>query len=305
MPILSSTPTRRALLSSLGGLAAAGCASGGYAFWIEPAWRLGVAEHRISPANWPSDRRLTIAALTDVHVAEPYMPLRRVEEIVAATNALRPDMIVLLGDWPPSARIMRWAIPMRETASVLKELRAPLGVHAVLGNHDWWDDKQVQRLRGGTPRIAGILEDAGISVRVNDARRIGEGPEALWVAGLGSLWAFREPGRGFIGAHDLTRALGAVTDEAPVILLCHEPDIFPEVPPGRVAVTLCGHTHGGQVRLLGYSPIVPSRYGNRYAYGHVAEEGKHLVVSGGLGWTVAPVRLGVPPEITLVRLGQA
>jgi predicted MPP superfamily phosphohydrolase len=70
-----------------------------------------------------------------------------------------------------------------------------------------------------------------------------------------------------------------------------------------VAVTLCGHTHGGQVRLLGYSPVVPSLYGNRYAWGHVVEAGKHLVVSGGLGWTIMPVRFGVPPEITLVRIG--
>jgi hypothetical protein len=100
-----------------------------------------------------------------------------------------------------------------------------------------------------------------------------------------------------------------VTDNAPVILLAHEPDIFPRVP-GRVALTLSGHTHGGQVRLFGYSPVVPSRYGNRYAYGHVTEarahspaRPRHLVVSGGLGCSIMPVRVGVPPEITVVTLG--
>ncbi|MBD0271010.1 MAG: metallophosphoesterase, partial [Acetobacteraceae bacterium] len=70
-------------------------------------------------------------------------------------------------------------------------------------------------------------------------------------------------------------------------------------------LTLAGHTHGGQVRLFGHSPVVPSRFGNRYAYGHVVEEGRHLIVSGGLGCSVAPIRFGAPPEIVLVELGQA
>ena len=93
-----------------------------------------------------------------------------------------------------------------------------------------------------------------------------------------------------------------MADDAPVILLAHEPDIFPQVPE-RVSLTLSGHTHGGQVRLLGYSPMVPSQYGNRYAYGNVVEEGRHLIVSGGLGTSILPVRFGVPPEIVLLDLG--
>ena len=87
-----------------------------------------------------------------------------------------------------------------------------------------------------------------------------------------------------------------------MILLAHEPDIFPRVP-ARVALTLSGHTHGGQVRLFGYSPVVPSRYGNRYAYGHIIEDNRHLIVSGGLGCSILPVRLGCPPEIVMVELG--
>ena len=93
-----------------------------------------------------------------------------------------------------------------------------------------------------------------------------------------------------------------MTDDAPVILMAHEPDIFPEVP-ARVALTVSGHTHGGQVRLFGWSPIVPSAYGNRYAYGHVVEDDRSLVVSGGLGCSILPVRFGVPPEIVIVELG--
>ena len=70
-------------------------------------------------------------------------------------------------------------------------------------------------------------------------------------------------------------------------------------------MTLSGHTHGGQVRIGGYSPIVPSRFGNRYAYGAIEEAGRHLVVSGGIGNSMLPVRLGMPPEVTMVRLGGA
>ena len=87
-----------------------------------------------------------------------------------------------------------------------------------------------------------------------------------------------------------------------MILLAHEPDIFPEVPP-RVALTLSGHTHGGQIRVLGYAPVIPSRYRGRYAYGHIIERNRHLIVSGGLGCSIAPVRIGMPPEIVLVEVG--
>jgi uncharacterized protein len=71
-----------------------------------------------------------------------------------------------------------------------------------------------------------------------------------------------------------------------------------------VSLTLSGHTHGGQVRLFGYSPVTPSQFGNRSAYGHVIENGRHLLVSGGLGCSILPVRFGMPPEITVLNLGE-
>ena len=97
---------------------------------------------------------------------------------------------------------------------------------------------------------------------------------------------------------------GRLIADAAMYLMAHEPDIFPEVP-GRVALTLSGHTHGGQVRVFGYAPIVPSKFGTRYAYGHVVENARHLVVSGGLGCSGVPFRFGSPPEIVLVELGAA
>jgi hypothetical protein len=88
-----------------------------------------------------------------------------------------------------------------------------------------------------------------------------------------------------------------------VILLAHEPDIFTQVP-DRVALTLAGHTHGGQIRVpLLWPHFVPSMYGARFAYGHIVEQGRHMVVSGGLGTSMIPARLGVPPEIVHITLG--
>jgi predicted MPP superfamily phosphohydrolase len=106
-----------------------------------------------------------------------------------------------------------------------------------------------------------------------------------------------------IGVDDLSATMAKITDDAPVILLAHEPDVAPRVP-ARVALQLSGHTHGGQVRLFGWSPVVPSRYGGKFAYGHSREK-CDVIVSGGLGCSIMPFRLGVPPEIVLVTLGGA
>jgi hypothetical protein len=95
--------------------------------------------------------------------------------------------------------------------------------------------------------------------------------------------------------------LAQVSDDAPVVLLAHEPDIFAKGN-ARVALQLSGHTHGGQIRFGPWAPVVPSRFGSRFAYGHVIEEDRHLVVSGGLGCSGIPIRFGVPPEITVVDL---
>ena len=295
---------RRAVLRTLGGLTVLGGAAGLYGAWIEPTWRLRIAEYRLRPAAWPAGRTLTVAALSDFHGGEPYMPPERVAEVVEATNALRPDLIVLLGDIPAAGRFVRRPVPPAETIAVLRGLHAPHGVHTVLGNHDWWDDAYMERFRRWPPRVVRTLTDSGLSVLHNSAVKTGWRGAEFWVAGVGSLWAFREGEGRFLGADDLPRTLAAVTDRDPVILLCHEPDIFPQVP-ARVALTICGHTHGGQVRLFGYSPLVPSAFGNRYAHGHVVEGGREMVVSGGVGVSVAPVRFGVPPEITLIRLGAA
>jgi uncharacterized protein len=112
----------------------------------------------------------------------------------------------------------------------------------------------------------------------------------------------RRQRRGKLGVDDLPKTLAAITDDAPAILMAHEPDIFPQVPK-RFAITLSGHTHGGQVNLFGWKPAAASRLSRVYPRGHFSEGGRDLLVSSGLGCSIAPIRLGVPPEIMVLELG--
>ena len=300
--------TRRRILAGLGASTTATFAVGGYALAVEPMWRLNVTRYSVSPKNWPEDLALKIAVIADLHAGEPLMPYERIRAIAAHTNALSPDIVVLLGDFAASHRFRGKPVPPQDWADALSVLRAPLGVHAVLGNHDWWDDVAAQRAGKGPVIGRRVLERVSIPVYENDAVRLKKNGRAFWLAGLGDQLALfgrnSGPRRRFRGVHNLPGTLARVKDDAPVILLAHEPDIFVHVP-DRVALTLSGHTHGGQVRLFGYSPVVPSRYGNRFAYGHVVEDDRHLIVSGGLGCSMLPVRLGVPPEIVLVDVAAA
>lgn len=303
--------SRRQFLKGLAAVSAGTAGFGGYAF-AEP-FRLSVTRYQISPAHWPKGFKLRLAVIADLHACEPWMPAERINQIVTRANALAPDATLLLGDYVVGNRLGRMgrAVPHDEWASALGALKAPLGVHAVLGNHDWWEDAAIQNARQGPVKSRIALERAGVSVYENDAVRLEKNGQPFWIAGLGDQWAFwptSRPGRSFggrninyTGVDDLPATLAKINDSAPVVMMAHEPDIFPRVP-DRVALTVSGHTHGGQIRVAGFSPVVPSRFGRRFSYGHIVEEGRNLVVSGGLGCSGFPVRFGVPPEIVLVDL---
>ena len=296
--------TRRRFLRFVAGFGAAGLSTAAYGFG-EPVLRLRVARYYVPLPQWPSDHQLTIAAIADLHACDPWMSLKHIDAIVERTNALGADVIVMLGDYVTGHRHVTRHIPAGEWAPVLAGLKAPLGVHAILGNHDYWDDKEVQRAGQGPTIARRALEAVGIPVYENDAVRLIKDRRPFWLAGLGDQLAYL-PARHFrpvprIGIDDLAATLAKVTDDAPVILLAHEPDVAMRAP-ARVALQLSGHTHGGQVRLFGWSPVVPSRYGNRLAYGHMRVN-CDVIVSGGLGCSIMPFRLGVPPEIVLVTLG--
>lgn len=289
--------TRRQFLTGVAGGVALSGGLGGYAFGVEPRFRLVVTEYDLPTPRWPHEKPLRIVALSDIHACEPWMPADRIRAIVDEANSLGGDIVVLLGDFTAGLGPFKTsAVAAREWGRALSGLSAPLGVHAIPGNHDWWTN---------IAEVQDALAAAGASIYQNRAVRF-SGPAPFWLAGTDSSVAHRLPGHGnFRGEDDLPGTLAQIGDDAPAILMAHEPDLFVDVP-DRFAVTLSGHTHGGQVRLpfLG-RPVIPSAFGQRYAYGHIREEGRDLIVSAGLGCSILPVRFGVPPEITVVTLSAA
>jgi predicted MPP superfamily phosphohydrolase len=298
--------TRRGFLKLLGGGFLSATALAAYAVAFEPLFRPNVTRYKLTPPGWTPGLKLRVVALADIHACEPWMSAERIGTICAQANSLGGDITVLLGDYASGMNLVTRHLTADERAKALAPLKAPLGVHAIFGNHDWWEDQTAQKIGNGDTIGHRALRSEGIKVYGNQAVRLEKDGYGFWIAGLedqlallaGKKWS-RQKARGL---DDLDGTLAQITDDAPVLLLAHEPDIFPRVP-ARVALTLSGHTHGGQVRFLGHSLVVPSRFGDRYAYGHVVEEDRNIIISGGLGCSIAPVRFDAPPEIIVIDLG--
>jgi uncharacterized protein len=286
--------TRRHILAGAAGLAGLSAGTTAvYAAAIEPLG-LVVTRYAPNPPGWPAGRKLSITVIADLHAGGPDMHIEHIRRIVDAANELHSDLVVLLGDYIASYRFAIEKMPDPVWAAELARLEAPLGKWAILGNHDWWHD-----ITGVREALAGVQ----IPVLENDAVLLGAAGRQFWLAGLGDQEAFKIGRSRFVGVDDLPLTMSRIRTDDPVLLLAHEPDIFPHVP-DRVALTLAGHTHGGQIRVpLIWPAFVPSKYGARYAYGHIVEDDRHLIVSGGLGTSIIPVRLGVPPEILRIELG--
>ncbi|HEY9282189.1 MAG TPA: metallophosphoesterase [Pyrinomonadaceae bacterium] len=259
-----------------------------WAFVVEPD-RLVVREVALGLPRWPAEAgELRLAVVSDLHTGAPHVDAAKLDRVVEEINGLRPDAVLLLGDFVISGVAGGEFVGPEMTAERLKGLRSSHGTFAVLGNHDWWE---------GGERVWRALEGAGVRVLENDAASFAHAGRQVWLVGLADMWT-RKP--------DVRGSLSKVTDDAsPVFVLTHNPDIFTEVPE-RAALTLAGHTHGGQVRLplLG-RPVVPSGYGQRYAAGHVVEGSRHLYVTTGVGTSIIPVRFRVAPEIVLLRITAA
>jgi predicted MPP superfamily phosphohydrolase len=297
--------TRRAVLGAGAGLAASLAGASAYAAGVEPGWRLGLARYHLSPKSWPADLPLRIAVIADLHAGEPWISESRVHDVVDMANALKPDVTVLLGDFVCTHRFVTRHVRPEAWADALKRLDAPLGVWSILGNHDWWSAAMPTEPRDGGDSVRAALRRAGCPPLENDAVRLVHRGKPFWIAGLGDQMAIWLGRRGaFRGVDDLDKTLARTRADEPAILLAHEPWIFARTPPRPVALTLAGHTHGGQVNLpiLG-APHMKRALDLRYRYGHIVEDGRHLVVSGGLGTSIAPLRLFCPPEVVEVALG--
>jgi hypothetical protein len=264
----------------------AGMPLGIYASCIEP-FRLKIVTWPVDSPKWPSPHDLRIAIITDPHVIWPWMTPSHLAGIVERANQLRPDIIVLLGDYAGTHPFGLQIAPERGLAP-FKKLAAPCGVFAVLGNHD------LHGSEGWPP----ALVKTGIPVLQNQAAALTCHGQRIWMAGLEDLYWQKA---------DIEKTLAQVTDQNPVLMMMHEPDSFPDIPK-RVLLSLAGHTHGGQIRLPFWGPVagvVPSIYGNRYVYGHIVEDGKDLLVSSGLGMSGWPLRFLTVPEIALVIISNS
>lgn len=285
--------TRRHLIRGLGGLALAGMATTAYGVGVEPE-SISVTRYRLTPPRWPAGQRLSIHVIADLHAGGPNMTARHINEVVEIANLESADLVLLLGDYFATHRFVTERVPPPVWAAALARLESRLGTWAVFGNHDWWHD--IAGVRAAFGRV-------GIPTLENRAVLLGNSGQQFWLAGLGDQLAHPLGHARFRGIDDLPGTLAQVNSDHPVILAAHEPDIFTKVP-DRVSLTVAGHTHGGQIRVpFLWERFVPSAYGARFAYGHIVERGRHMIVSGGLGVSHIPVRIGVPPEIVRIELG--
>ncbi|MEL6277331.1 MAG: metallophosphoesterase [Pseudomonadota bacterium] len=261
-----------------------------YAFWVEPRMLL-TTRHEVAVTDLVAPVR--IVAIGDPQPTRLHWSPRRLRAAFETAQAENPDLVLWLGDYayePGWARklglLEALFVEPAEIAHEMGRLKAPMGAYAVLGNHDWWwDGSEMFRL----------LEQKSVTVLIDDAVRA-EHPRskaALWIVGLDDVSAPR--------VADIRGALAKTDDSAPTILLSHSPDVFPDVP-DTVALTLAGHTHGGQIVLPVIGPLAVPIENRAYAYGLIEEDDRRLYVTSGIGAAIVPLRFGRPPEIVVIDL---
>jgi hypothetical protein len=284
-------PTRRQFVARLTGAAGAGAVGvGGYSMFVEArAYR---AVRRVIPiADLPAALDgLVLAQLADIHHG-PWMPLEHVRQIVRTTNAIGADLVLLTGD-----HVLGSPVYAGPVVGALAELRARIGVVGVLGNHDW--DEDGPGIRRGLERAGVVMLDNARRVLTPDRRLVADAADGLAICGVGDLWMDNQ-------GYDA--ALGGLPAGMPRLLMSHNPDVAeePAFVAGRYRVDLmvCGHLHGGQIRLpVVGAPWAPSRFGDKYARGLVRGPTTRVFTSPGLGMTALPVRLGARPEISVLEL---
>jgi uncharacterized protein len=295
--------TRRRFLAGAG-VAAATLSLSGYATAYETGSALTLAKYAPRLPNWPQDLELTIAVIADIHACYPWMSEERVGEIVDLANAQKPDLTVLLGDYVCTHRLVSGYVPPGAWAEQLARLEASHGVYAILGNHDWWSAAIPTEPPDNSRSVRRALAEAGVPLLENQSVRLSQHGRPFWLTGLGDLLARVPNPRQGHGAADLPAAMREIDDDAPAILLVHEPYFFTWVPE-RFALTLAGHTHGGQVNvpILGPPVSLLKRRAWKYIYGEYGLGERRMIVSGGLGTSLAPVRILRPPEVVMVKLG--
>lgn len=263
----------------MAGLFAAALALGAYGY-AEATRTPRVVTYAIASPRWTAPP-VRIALLSDTHVAGPDMPPERLARIVAQVNALKPDLVLLAGDYRSDRHAATRHYAPEATVAAFAALRARLGVFAVTGNHEY--------LGGVAEPTVGALVRGGATVLRNSARRTAGG---FWVVGI-------EDGQS--DWDDPAGALARVPRDAPAILLVHNPDQFARLP-WAPALTVAGHTHGGQIAPWPIGAVFVPVVHREWTRGLFDVGGAKLVVTSGVGASGVPIRIGVPPEIVLIRL---
>ncbi len=236
-----------------------------------------IVRYRVALAGL--DHPIRIVQLSDSHVGGLGMPASRLADIVGQIKGLQPDMVVLTGDYISGYANSSSPQLTRAALAPFFALRAPLGVYAVLGNHD--SPAWTQAALAGSP--VRFLRDAGVDT----------GP--VYVVGADDITGPRKP------VEKMRAQVRLGPTGKPIIILTHEPDFFQwMVPPGDLMIA--GHTHGGQIKLPWLGTILNGEYDGSHLRGVFAEHGYKMVVSSGVGSSVLPIRIGVPPEIVELTL---
>tara|TARA_B100001179_G_C18597774_1_gene408141 strand:+ start:1875 stop:2705 length:831 start_codon:yes stop_codon:yes gene_type:complete len=256
-----------------------------YASMVEP-FQLRVTEYSIETDKWKGQPDLRVALVTDTHAIWPWMTVSHIDRIVTEVNALKPDLILLLGDYV-ATHPFGIQIPPEEGVKPYESLNARCGVFSVLGNHD---------LHGnGSEGWPDAMRSSSIPLLENQSEHVECEGFSFYVSGLEDLW-WQKP--------DIDKALDSIPIGEPVIMMMHNPDLFVEIP-SMVTLSVAGHTHAGQIRfpfIGAVESVIPSRYGKRFVYGHITENNKDLIVSAGVGNTGIPLRFLNKPEVVLITL---
>jgi len=255
-----------------------------WGFVWEPG-RLVERDYALALPGWPPQcDGLRLDVVADTHTGSPHNGVDNLDRVVRRLVASDASAVLMAGDYVILSVFMGTYVPVETIAEHLKPLTARKPVYAVLGNHDWWKDGA---------RVRRAFEAAGITVLENRAQAVQVGHCRFWIAGIADLME---------GRPDIPRAFAAIDDGAPVIALTHEPDLFPRIP-ARAALTIAGHTHGGQIAPWPFRGQA-GRFvlGSHLLRGVIEDHGRHLFVSPGIGTSILPMRLGVPPEISRLTL---
>ena len=241
---------------------------------------------------------MRIGQITDIH-AGPLVPRELIKKGVDLIMSKQPDMIVLTGDFVSGATKILWTtyggFKQKHFDYCMKELgrlKAPMGVFAVLGNHDFWSGPAV------TAKIVSGLQGIGVRVLQNECKLIKKEEQNLYLLGVDDYWE---------DSYSLTKALHGIPEDVCRILLSHNPDINQDIEflKARIDLIISGHTHGGQIVVPFFgAPYLPSPFGQKYRAGLVKDGERKTYVSRGLGLFFVPVRLNCPPDVSLLILSR-